>query len=185
MCFFQENADHISKAQTFGALFILLNTFWNYLNYGLLECIIKVKGDGKLQDKVYRYSIDAEVFQRLTKLHVFWAMDPSLHISLDENPCNPSEFKTIITELSITPESTLKDIEAIRLRVTREFRLPMFALILAKVERGSVKVTWYVHRSAVSLLLNGLTKELLEELHITSVRIIEDDKEDDCTTQQG
>ena len=185
MCFFQDNADCISKAQTFGALFILLNTFWNYLNYGLLECIIKVKGDGKLQDKVYRYSIDAEVFQRLTKLHVFWAMDPRLHISLDENPCNPSEFKTIITELSITPESTLKDIEAIRLRVTREFRLPMFALILAKVERGSVIVTWYVHRSVVSLLLNGLTKELLEELHITSVRIVEDDKEDDCTTQQG
>ena len=171
--FFKANAKYISSVESFQELFIHLSLFWNYLNYGLLKCIIniKVEENDELKHKIDLYSAETEDFKSKTKLHIFWEMKRHLHFPFDESP--PAEFRAVLTRLDISSQSTLKDLEEIRLKVTKVFRLPTFAIMLVDVVPGSVLVTWLVPHSVASMMLSGLSSELREELHIISMDIVE------------
>ena len=168
MKFFQEASSEILGATSFDKLFFCLGLYWDYLNYNLLESIIDQLDSEELEEGMEKYSTEINEFRQSIQLKVFCKIEPCIR----KEP--PAEFRMIVVKHSITSESTLQKLENIRLRVTEYFNLPNFALMLSEVVPGSVIVTWVMPRSVMSLLLCGLTAELMDELHIVSMKIVED-----------
>ena len=168
MKFFAERSAEIVQASSFNELFYCLNLYWDYLNYNLLESIIEQLENPELEEGMMRFSNEVNEFRKTTQLKVFCKIEPFIQVKA------PDDFKIVVAEHSITSQSTLQTLENIRIAVTKHFNLPMFALTLAKVVPGSVIVTWVMPRSVVELLLCGLTAELMDELHIVSMKIVED-----------
>ena len=168
--FFDRKNAEINRATTFDELFFCLSTYWDYLNFSLLEGIIDSHGTAEMLQKMECYVSDVEAFCEKTKLKVFWQLQRH---RMRTKP--PPGFSQFVTKHCITGESTLKDVENIRREISDEFHLQKCALLLVHVVEGSVVITWFVPSSAITLLKQGLGRpEVLAKLHIESVEFFDE-----------
>ena len=169
--FFDRKNSEINRAVTFDELFTCLSTYWDYLNYTLLQGMVFAHGTEDMVHQMECYALDLQEFRRKTTLNVFWQLEP---LKIRTKP--PSGFSKFVTKHSITRESTLEDIENIRLEITSEFHLHKFALVLVHVVEGSVVITWFVPSSIVSQLKQGFVQQhFLTTLHIEDLTFCDPD----------
>ena len=162
--YFQKNLKNLIKQKTYNGLFDFLNFYWDFLNYNLLEHIVRHFGSSDIKRKMGQYCLDIKRFRKSTTLRVFRELQQD---EADLDLSAPEGFQLVKTVHNITLDSTLEDVNKIRLSVARDYQLQEFALYIA-IGFGSVFITWLVPQSIINDLAFGLTTQLLDELHIVS-----------------
>ena len=148
----------------------ILNLYWDFLNYGLLEHVINIFGNEDLKRQMQDYVDELSRFKRTTRLCDF----------LDSWPCKddrPSEeeLKEVVVKMHLEwTQCTLHDVESFKTALIDKFFLPEFDVILQNAKRGCVCVTWLTSASTATLLQQNLANietEFFKEHSIDAVTI--------------
>ena len=174
-----EKLEFIYNAKSIGAIFGILNlSIWSYLNFGLLQHIVKVYGDDELQQRMLKYTTSVEAFRKQTTLEVFWKASPATR----KCPKIPTELRESLTQISskhgnLDPTTTtLNDIEIHRQDLAQEYSFPDFTIILEDIEKGCVATIWLVPPSLAAKLANEIQRgnvTFLEQHNILELKIQE------------
>lgn len=156
-----------SSAATIGDLLAAIKQLglWDYLHIELLEDIIDeyATEDPSLQDMLQDYKQELAGFKLTTKLdqYVKFVQPVSEHSQYEAAEdllpmCHPDAdlFRklSIVVGAKIT-EHSLKYVFELRKKVCRFLSLPPFAVILDKVDKGSVCVTWRIPAEFMSQVM--------------------------------
>ena len=137
--FFASYANELSEVSTFDALFIVFDLYWDYLNYHLLECLVRDYGDPDTKHCMKEYVEDVSSFMEATTLQVFWKIE-----SCVKSTPPPGFVKTIVKyKHGISAASTLKDVEDIRLKINKNTQIRKFAILLSQITEGCLQITWF------------------------------------------
>ena len=174
-----EQLPFIYDAKSIDAIFGILNlSIWSYLNFGLLQHIVKVYGDDELQQRMLKYTASVESFRKQTILAVFWKASPATR----KCPKIPTELRESLTQIifkhgNLDPTTTtLNDIEIHRQDLAQEYSFPDFTIILAHIEKGCVATIWLVPPSLAAKLADEIQRgnvTFLEQHNILELKIQE------------
>ena len=152
-----------------GEVFDLLNLYWNFLDYGLLEHLIMNLDSSQLKDEMSKYVADVAQFRETTTVAQFVKHWPSSsHLK-----SLPPYFSKLMAKLQITPtRCTLAHLERLRREFCHQFLLSSFALVVAEMHPSSVILVWYLPSSitlSLSTALRSYTGSLLRMYHVTEL----------------
>lgn len=155
--FLENSLPNIDKAENVDEIFRHLNVYWNFIDYHLLEYIIKKYGNKSLKAKMGKYVRDLAKFRKNTTIAQVCRFAKSWSI----RPDLPEHFSKLSTKFSKSAaEYTLEELEQFRIEFCREFSLSLsdsVAMLAARVSDGSVIVVWYIP----SALVDDLTAALI------------------------
>ena len=131
-----DHTEEIISAETISKIFIILNAYWNYLTYEVLEYIIKHFGDetDKKSLKIYEKNL-----QEFCKRRIFELPPESGNV----NTLNPKQERFLV-KLNFHKDSTCKDLRQIRGRIARILQVNKAALLLTRVDVGCVQLTFLI-----------------------------------------
>ncbi len=151
---------------------------WSFLDFNLLECIIRDLGSRELKGLMKAYSNKMKEFRKKTKattLIDIWDESGVVHIH------HYKECKQLFLSLNLNPdECTLHRLDDIRTRACRlvigyKPSLAEAALVLYKVKYGSITLIWIVHVSLVQQFKDAfrqcITGVFFEENNITRLEL--------------
>ena len=168
--FIKKNLTRIRNPVTFEKIWSILNLYWDFLNYGLLEHVINKFGSEDLKHQMQDYLDELSTFKRRTRLCDFINSWPCK----DHGPPE-EELRKVVTKMRHEwTKCTLHDVESFRAALIHKFFLPEFDLILQNANRGCVCVTWLTSPSTATLLqqnLANIEKEFFTEHKIEAVTI--------------
>ena len=137
--FFNHRKTAICDSTTYDELFLVLDFYWDYLNYHLLECLVREYGDKYAKSHMKEYLEDVSTFMETTTLQVFWEIEPCL-----KSVPPPGFTETVVKHnQDISVESTLKDVENIRTSLANEIQLSKYAILLSTIQEGCIQITWF------------------------------------------
>ena len=151
--YLKDHLSHIYKAKSIDEIFGYLNLqVWDYLNFGLLERIVAVYGDPTIEEMMKEYTESVQSFRKHTSLDVFLKAQPE-----ERCPEISSSLKEQLQEVKfkhrrLSLSSSLDEVESIRRDLAREFCLPDFIVILARIQPGSISITWILPISLTTIL---------------------------------
>ena len=145
--FVHEKEDEISKAAEIDKVFRIANTYWDFLNYSILQHIIGEYGSDEIKSKMEAFHEEVCTFRRNTLLKPFskvYKRKPELE--------NEKEMKKLISvhEKIDWATATLEDVENFRHKFCSELSLYEFSLQLAEIQDGCMMLTWLVSKSLVA-----------------------------------
>ena len=150
-------------------LFYHLNPLLSFLDYGLLEYIIKRFGSDVIKEDMKAYSSDMQVFMKQTTIHQLIDHLPGQQ----EAPPNFSILKAKIGKNAKT--YTLAKIDTLRKRICAEIRLSEIVFrLIALEESNSFIVSWLVPTVFVSNLVESareIQKHFFQTENIASLSI--------------
>ena len=154
--FIEKNLDEIRKSPSINALFLHLNIYWSYLQYGLLKHIIGCYSDPldlqqplvshDLRKAMEKYEEDIEAFKSETT--VGQLIEAGLGRLKMEPPPGFSR-KTVRLSKDVS-EYTLQELDKIRRRTAEAFSLPDFVIVLERVYQSSLSTVWHIPSSQVT-----------------------------------
>ena len=165
--FIEEKLTDITPPVTFIKIWSILNLYWDFLNYGLLEHVMSISD---LKHQMHDYVEKLSSFKETTRLCDF----------IDSWPCKnhrplETELRKVVIKMDLEwTKCTLHDVESIKAALVQKFCLPEFDIILQKAERGCVCVTWLTSASTATLLQHNLANietEFFKEHSIDAVNI--------------
>ena len=136
IAFISKNLTAIRESESVEEIFSLLSSYWDFLNYTLLEHIVDKFGNNDTKASMVNYVAELVAFRRTTKLSDFishWPFTGKL-------PPDMSEL-VIIMEKDWS-NSTLEDVEQFRRTLTQELLLSSFAVYLEDAVRGRISATF-------------------------------------------
>ena len=137
------------KNDTIRGTWIDLTPYMNFLNYEILQHILRKFKDEDLQKKMDQYVAQISGFFRNTKLCDFLKCWPIRGAT----PPKEDLYKFLTTKtMKDWKTCTLEDLDHVRGSLARKLLLPKFALILQDDSRGCVSVTFSVPSSSVAHL---------------------------------
>ena len=153
-------------------IFLLLNLYWDFLNYTLLEHIVTNFGNNDTKAAMANYVTELVAFRKATNLSDFISHWPCA----GEAPPDMSELVTKIKKKMEKDWSncTLEDVEQFRRTLTQKLLLPSFAVLLRNAEQGCISLTWLIPSSIVKLLSKDIHNTKLDwfkEHHIEGLAI--------------
>ena len=127
------------KDATFNDVLFELNMYWDFLNYTLLEHLVKKFGDEALKVSMEDYKKRLKEFRCKTRL-----CDFAKHFKHIKKELERKELK--IKKDKSWEECTLEDLENWRENITQKLfpDLPSFILELQAIDEGCVSITWGV-----------------------------------------
>ena len=150
--FIKDDLTNIPPPLTYVKIWTILNTYWDFLNYGFLEHVINKCASEDLKQKMQDYVHELSTFKQTTRLCDF----------IENWPCRddrPPEdrLKKVVAKMKLDWfKCTLKDVESFKKALVHKFFLPEFDILLQKAERGCVCVTWLTSPSIATLLQQNL-----------------------------
>ena len=163
--FFQgKEVQDIFTATSINQIFICLSRYWNYTNYGLLECVVDAFCPD-LTEEVRKYWTALDSFERATTIDVFLLASPSSD--------NLSQKYTMMAaKLNKLPsECTLHDVRKLKNSLAQESGITSHSVYTVINGCGSVRLTLGIHPAAVVPVVAALTQEFLRRSHLTDVII--------------
>ena len=153
----------INNAQSVHAIFAILGLYWNFLNCGLLNELIRKLADDDTKQLMEKYAEKLRAFQRKTRLGDFiekWAQTTPPHFT---------EFRTHMGEN--WRDRTLEDLEEFRRKLARSMCVEEWSLQMNTTEPGSVSVTWVLQSSlpGIANSLESAFQQLQQEYSILRV----------------
>ena len=146
IAFIRENMSDIKESKSMEEIFLLLNLYWDFLNYTLLEHIVNEFGNNDTKCAMAKYVTELVAFRKATKLSNF----------VTHWPCTekvPPDMTKLVTKMERDwYNCTLEDVEQFRRTLTQKLLLPSFAVLLRKAEQGCISLTWLIPSSIVNLL---------------------------------
>ena len=168
----------ICDAKSIDAIFCIFNlSIWSYLNFGLLQHIVKVYGDDELRQRMEMYTTSVESFQKQTTLEEFWRAQPAAR----ECPKIPIELRESLKWITfkhgnLDSTTSLAEIEKHRKNLARRYSFPDFIIILADIEKGCITTTWLIPPSLAAKLADEINEgnvSFLEQHNILELTIQE------------
>ena len=150
--FIEEKLTNIPPPVTFAKIWTILNLYWDFLNYGLLEHVIINFGSEDLKQNMQEYVHELSVFKQTTRLCDFIESWPCR----DDEPPEDRLKKVVVKMKHEWSQCTLKDVESFKRALVHKFFLPEFDILLQKAERGCVCVTWLTSSSLATMLQQNL-----------------------------
>ena len=150
--FIKKNLTNIPPPITFENIWSILNLYWDFLNYGLLEHVVNKCGGEDLKQQVQDYVDKLSAFKQTTRLCDFIKSWPCR----DDGPQEDRLKKVVVKMEYEWSQCTLQDVESFKKALVHKFFLPEIDLLLQKVERGCVCVTWLTSPSIATLLQQNL-----------------------------
>ena len=155
----------VSMAEIFG----VLNLYWDFLNYTLLEHIVTNFGNNDTKAAMVKYISELVTFRRATNLSDF----------ISHWPCTgkvPPDMSKLVSKMEDKDWSncTLEDVEQFRRTFTQKLLLPSFAMLLRDAEQGCISLTWLIPSSIVKMLSKDIHNAKLDwfkEHHIESLAV--------------
>ena len=162
-----ENIKKLSEVTDVKELFLLLNTYWDYFNYTLLEVLVNEHGSPELKLRMKTYVSDLKLFWQETKATDFLTFCGKKSYKV------PKEFAEIKYRIKEpVTELTLYNVEQYRLDLSLNLQLREFVLILHKLERSSLEITWLIDRGLLPQLKRVVwnnMRKFLEGTHVNQV----------------
>ena len=133
----EDYSEEINSAETISKIFIILNAYWNYLTYEVLEYIIKEFGDHLDKERLENYNKDLQEF---CKRRIF-----ELPPASGNDKTSPKQERFRV-KLNFRKDSTCKDLLQIRGRISKILKVNLAALVLTRVDEGCVQLTFLIPR---------------------------------------
>lgn len=150
-----EDLKTIQLAKGLMEIFTVLNQYWNFTSYDLLEAVVEAFGDenAQLQRDMRQYSEEMQVFESETHLH---------HLS-GLQLCNPrpNSCPVVAHLVGNCSERTLADVQLCRQCIARGFDCDKSSIRSSSVDTGSVVLTFLVPWSiAGAMIVKARSKEM-------------------------
>ena len=173
LCFLRQYRSAISNAKSVDEILAILGEYWDFLNCGLLDEVVRQLGNDATKQLMEQYMKKLKEFRMKTKLGDFFG-------KATQNI--PSHFTTFVTELGEGWEKrTLEDLEQFRKELAQSMYLKEYAMHFKCAEAGSVAITLGFHSSLPEITdILQSAFQLLEEKYGV-LRVIFQGK---CITQQ-
>ena len=169
--FLEKLCSDISKELTLGKVWLKLSTYWNFLNYFLLEQVICEFGDRNIKDSMEDYKSKLKVFRCNTCLHDFAKYSTKISEDL-----TVKDFHLLAMKLKKNWEKcTLEDLENLTGKFTHKLFVSSFSLTLKEMKPGCIHVTWaipaVIGESLREDMENTDMREFCKEHGITSITV--------------
>ena len=169
--FLKNKKEHIKRARNSEEIFDILEDYWNYSDYDLLEYIIKQFGMQGLQEEMDIYIAELEQFEKKTTIRDYDSA------SLGEMII-PEDFRTVTIEQGKDPlKCTLYDVSQFENDVVNQAALSKFAVFRKSVKSSSVKIVLAFPPEAYADLLDIFDEEYKKKHDILSVVFNQDKNE--------
>ena len=161
--FLQDNLSAISNAKSVHEIIAILALYWDFLNCGLLNEIVRRLGNYETKQLMEKYMEKLREFRVKTKLEDFigkWAR------------CCPPHFSEFVTEMrGDWRDRTLEDLRKLRIELARTVCVEEYALPCLTITPGSVSVTWALPSSlpGIADTLQSIFSLLEEEYNVLRV----------------
>ena len=173
LCFLRQYRSAISTAKSVDEIFAILGEYWDFLNCGLLDEVVRQLGNDPTKQLMKQYMEKLKEFRMRTKLGDFFGR-AAQNI--------PPHFTTFVTELGEGwKECTLEDLEQFRKELARSMYLKEYAMHFKCAEVDSVAITWAFHSSLPEITNIVESAFQLLEKKYGVLRVIFQGK---CITQQ-
>ena len=170
--YIKDNLPQLYDAKSIPQIFGLLNLYWNYLHYGLLQRIIDIYGTDDTKKLMKSYVDDVKLFQQETTLAMFWEAHPK------QRSLKPSKVVEVLTNhLEFADSSLLKSVEEFRQEFALELSLPDVTIIIKEILPGSVVIVWLMPTKGEITLKNQVKEgrfEFFKQHHILELRMDDD-----------
>ena len=168
IAFIRENLREIKESKCMEDIFLLLNFYWDFLNYTLLEHIVTEFGNNDTKAAMGKYVCELVAFRKVTKLSEFithWRCTGKVP---------PDMSRLVIKMEKDWSNCTLEDVEQFKGTLTQKLLLPSFAVLLRDAEQGCISFTWLIPSSVMKILSKDIHNTKLDwfnEHHIERLAI--------------
>ena len=163
------NLSALSTANTIDEVFVLLNFYWDYLNYHLLERIVHLYGDDKIKEMMRQFVVDMQAFRETTTLEMFWKAHGSKHSTIPKDLT-----EAVFKHSNLIATSSLEEVEDYRRAYASQYALPEFVMILVQVQPGCVTTMWLIPTPIAITLRDRMQSgevQFLQKNHILEMKL--------------
>ena len=167
----QEFIESFEKGTDLSDSWTKLSSYWDFLNFDLLEHVVTGFGSENLKKKMESYESDLQSFRKATRVCDFIACWPVRGQTPPE-----SELREFVAKVDYQwDHCTLEDLDMLEGVITRKFFLPKFALRLREIKPGSVRIIWLIPAPFVRGLqeaIESTSNEFFMEQKIETITIV-------------
>ena len=160
----KQNMDYIKeiidKKMTIAEMWIELNSYWNFLNYEMLQHVLTKFRNDALQERMDQYTTKIREFFKATRLCDFVKCWPV------RGTTPPVDRLRKFIEVKCQRDwnkCTLKDLDYLKGSLARKLFLPNFSIILEDISEGCVRIQLSVFPSLVEHLQADIKNTDLKE----------------------
>ena len=169
--FFKSLYSEIENYDSMLSIWHRLNTYWDFLNYTLVENLVEKFGDSDLISRMQDYKKNLKEFRRKTRLCDF----AKYHTEYTEQ-VTEGDLKELVVKLKQRwEECTLEDLEKLKKNITHKFFLPSFLMTIRTFGNNSIIVTWVIPSMIATSLQRNLEnidiREFCKENGIESIHL--------------
>ena len=168
--FLRNQRNRIIKASSIDEIFKILDRYWDYTDYVLLQRLVEEFGESALKREMSEYVAALEHFENGTTIQQSNAASSDSRYR--RFVYGGYEFSTVDLQLSRDPAVyTLYQARQLEESVAKRACLEPYAVRLQRVRPSSVTITLMCPCVALELILEALEKDFLETHQIVSVTI--------------
>ena len=167
--FIKDHLMNIEKETHLSNLWARLGTYWNFLNFDLLEHLVSGFGSEDLKQKMESYKCDLQSFRRATRVCDFIDCWPV------QGEAPEADLREFVAKMKQDWNNcTLEDLDKIKGVITCKFFIPKFALWLRNIKEGCITITWLIPVSYVKALqeaIESTSSEFFTEQKIETITV--------------
>ena len=163
--FLETHVSALFKAVNHSELFGTMNFHWNYLNYPLLDHLIRKFELEEVKSEMEGYKVDLQQFREKTPLTLFCKTQKKRRIKPSQ------EFQEVVAEFDWPEDVTLEVVEQFRQEYACHYSLRECAMMLAVVRPGSFIITWFIPESIVEKLKAKIPRGIIKKYTVTKLEV--------------
>jgi hypothetical protein len=168
--YLKDNLSVMFRAKDHFELFGWLNFHWDYLNYPLLDHLIRKFNLEVVKAQMDQYKCEVELFRKRTPLDLYCKTHKKKRI---DPP--PQNFVKVVVEFH-WPEKreivTMEDVEQFRQEYASHYKLHECAIRVADIRYGSLIVTWFIPECLVEKLKTNVPEQIFSKYFVTRLEIV-------------
>ena len=162
-----EEENRIGEAPNLEELFKLLRPYWDWVNYDLLESLVKKFGDDTLNQQLTKYLSELDTFEGETSIADFEEA-----VTYDGTGYDKSYRIKVEMKLERDPKQfTLRDVRILKRDIESRTALTPCAVMIKRVGSSSVRIILLYPLLALELLPPAMDKEFQASHDIVSITI--------------
>ena len=163
----------VFSCETLTNLFGYLDCFWDYINYDLLECLIRVFGDDELKEDLDIYRTQLAEVQSVTTLQQLSSLmqsHPDLQIVRPHGI-----FVELAVRLKANWDSyTLRDAERLRQTFISTYSLTPYSIAFSNAEEGTIVLKLWLRSESAPVIFHCKSLPTFDSRHLKILQITVD-----------
>ena len=170
--FVDERIERLYSCRSVVVVFGILNPYWSYLSYHLLDHVICQYSSEDLRKQMEEFKAEVDLFKAETPLGIFAGVEKVIDSEI------PDGFRKLISRHKFSKGSCLLEVEKVRVELKNEYRFEDCALMLNDVLPGSTKIVWLIPTSATQHVLQ--VTSTLERGRFRTIMMVELEFQGEC-----